>query len=509
MATGKAKLAGLLTATTLAAIGCQQMPRWPANGLLDPSQVGRFPTQSVPQNIQGVVSIMDEPLDIAAAVEPTAADLEPTYKDYLLGPGDTVSVTIFELLAEGTETTVSRQLSETGYVSIPVLGSVKFGGLTSREAEARLGEILVQEGLMRNPRVQVVILDRRHDTFEMLGSFSMPGSYMVPRPDFRLLDAIAMARDVQPGIETIYVLRPNVGEQKPAAQSQPAQVQPVDEAAGASVAGAPQGLASQATPSEAELHDVISVPSAGQATAAPRKPIYIEGQWVEVPATTSAAATASVPAAEAAGATAAAGAAQVAGTVAPMTAEVDWVAAVTEGSRHRVLRIPVRELMRGDPRFNVVIRAGDKVYAWPGPVGEFYVVGNVFRPGVFSLTGRRITVRQAIAAAGGLAPLAIPERCELIRRYNDNQEEIIRLNLDAIFAGAQPDVVLKPNDTINVGSNAVAPFMATVRNAFRMTYGFGFVYDRNFADIDSYEAQANPANVRAAKRAALFGSLFR
>jgi hypothetical protein len=26
-----------------------------------------------------------------------------------------------------------------------------------------------------------------------------------------------------------------------------------------------------------------------------------------------------------------------------------------------------------------------------------------------------------------------------------------------------------------------------------MTYGFGFVYDRNFADIDAYGAQPNPA----------------
>jgi polysaccharide export outer membrane protein len=505
MASGKARLVGVLLAAAMVAVGCQQMPRWPANGLFDPSQVGRFPIQSVPQNIQGVVSIMDEPLDIAAAVEPTAADLEPTYKDYVLGPGDAVGVTIFELLAEGTETTVNRQLSETGYVSIPVLGSVKFGGLTALEAEARLADLLIQQGLMRSPRVQVVILDRRHDTFEMLGAFGMPGSYVMPRPNFRLLDAVAVARDVQPGIETIYVLRSYDYAEHLAAESQAPQTQPATETAASAAGPATAVPASQSAPNEAELQEVMPAPAGAgaQAGGVARKPIYIEGQWVEVPATASAAA--SGPAAETGGTVAA----EQAGTAGATTAEVDWVAAVTEGSRQRVLRIPVRELMRGDPRFNVVLRSGDKVYAWLGPVGEFYVIGNVFRPGVFSLTGRRITVRQAIAAAGGLAPLAIPERCELIRRYNDNQEEIIRLNLDAIFAGAQPDVVLKPNDTINVGSNAVAPFMATVRNAFRITYGFGFVYDRNFGDIDSYEAKANPANVRTAERAALFGSLFR
>jgi protein involved in polysaccharide export with SLBB domain len=494
MASGKVKAVGLLLGACVLGVGCQQTPRWPANGFLDPSQVGRFPVQSVPQNIQSVVSIMDEPLDIAAATEPTTADLEAVYKDYVLGPGDTVRTTIMELLGEGTESTFDRQVSESGFVSIPVLGSIQLGGMSAREAEVHIADLLQPE-IIRDPRVSVVILDRRHQAFEMLGGFVASGSYVIPRPSFRLLDAIAIARDIQPGIETIYVLRSYDYQEPRAAQVQSAAIPPaaiVDEGV--------QAPAAAGLPSEAELQGLMGLAdgTAGQAPAAPRKPIYIEGQWVEVPATSSAPVATTGPAGEAT---------DTAASV--TTAEVDWAAAITEGSRQRILRIPVRDLMRGDPRFNVVIRPDDKVYAWIGPVGEFYVYGNVYRPGVFSLTGRRITVRQAIAAAGGLAPLAIPDRCELVRRYNDSQEEIIRLNLDAIFAGAQPDVVLKPNDTINVGTNALAPFMATIRNAFRMTYGFGFVYDRNFADIDSYSARENPETVNRVQRASRFGALFR
>ncbi len=244
-------------------------------------------------------------------------------------------------------------------------------------------------------------------------------------------------------------------------------------------------------------------PGTRPAKAPARKLIAIGDQWVEVPVAPETAPAATSPAAR---------------MIAPATAEgvasqtmtaADWTAAISEAGRQRILRIPVRDLMHGDPRYNVVIRPEDKVYAWLGPVGEFYVLGNVYRPGVFSLTGRRVTVRQAIGAAGGLAPLAWPDRCELVRRYNDSQEEIIQLNLDAIFAGTQPDVVLKPNDVLNVGTSAIAPFMATVRNAFRMTYGFGFVYDRNYADIDSYGAKANPADVRRSQRASMFGALLR
>ncbi len=87
MASGKVRLAGLLLGACVFGVGCQQMSRWPANGLMDPSQVGRFPVQSVPQNIQSVVSIMDEPLDIAAAGEPGEADLEASRQGLRSGAG--------------------------------------------------------------------------------------------------------------------------------------------------------------------------------------------------------------------------------------------------------------------------------------------------------------------------------------------------------------------------------------------------------------------------------------
>jgi len=43
-----------------------------------------------------------------------------------------------------------------------------------------------------------------------------------------------------------------------------------------------------------------------------------------------------------------------------------------------------------------------------------------------------------------------------------------------------------------VGTHATARWRAILRNAFRATYGFGFVYDRNFAYRDYYETNFNP-----------------
>ena len=82
-----------------------------------------------------------------------------------------------------------------------------------------------------------------------------------------------------------------------------------------------------------------------------------------------------------------------------------------------------------------------------------------------------------------MTQLAWPENSILIRRIGNYQEQVIPLDLEAIFQSRDPDVYLKPNDVIAVGTDVRSTFMAVMRNAFRMTYGFGFIYDRNFDDI--------------------------
>jgi hypothetical protein len=46
---------------------------------------------------------------------------------------------------------------------------------------------------------------------------------------------------------------------------------------------------------------------------------------------------------------------------------------------------------------------------------------------------------------------------------------------------------IKPDDTIVVGTDWWAPFLGAVRNSFRLTYGAGFLYDRDY-----YNAQNVP-----------------
>jgi protein involved in polysaccharide export with SLBB domain len=165
----------------------------------------------------------------------------------------------------------------------------------------------------------------------------------------------------------------------------------------------------------------------------------------------------------------------------PKTAEgMTWEEAV----RSRLIRIPTDLLLAGNPRYNIVIQPGDAIHVPVDIVGECCIMGNVNRTGYINITGRPMTLKMAIAAAGGLGPLAYPKMCEVVRRIGERREEIVLVDLDRIASGEQPDFFIKPNDLINVGTHYTSRWRAVLRNAFRATYGFGFVYDRNFADAD-------------------------
>jgi hypothetical protein len=100
-----------------------------------------------------------------------------------------------------------------------------------------------------------------------------------------------------------------------------------------------------------------------------------------------------------------------------------------------------------------------------------------------------------ITAAGGLSNLAIPERVDLTRVVGEGQQAIVRLDLRAITEGTQPDVYLKPDDRINVGTNFWALPLAVIRSGFRANYGFGLVVDRNFgSDIFGVPPEAQSRN---------------
>ncbi len=174
------------------------------------------------------------------------------------------------------------------------------------------------------------------------------------------------------------------------------------------------------------------------------------------------------------------------------------------GAETRLIKIPADKLMSGDPRYNIVIKPGDSIYVPVDVIGEFCVMGNVVRQGYIPITGRPLTLKMAIAAAGGLGPLAYPKRCEVTRRIGRKKEETVKVDLDKIASGEQPDFFIKPNDLINVGTHATSRWRAVLRNAFRASYGFGFVYDRNFALDNYYSSYGRTSRVDVSEAVKIF-----
>ena len=151
--------------------------------------------------------------------------------------------------------------------------------------------------------------------------------------------------------------------------------------------------------------------------------------------------------------------------------------------RTRIIELDMDRMNRGDALQNIVIRPGDTVYCEFPPIGVIYIDGEVARPGTLQFpTAGRPTLSRFIAAAGGLGPIAIPERVDLIRRLPGDREATIRVNLAAIRNRTEPDIYLKRDDHIIIGTNFWATPLAVFRNGFRVTYGFGFLLDRNFGN---------------------------
>jgi len=503
-----------------------------SNKFWDPSQIGRFrPVPAVNVILDSLGVAEETPSVWVGAEDPRPIDVMIFETDYAFGTGDVVRLQIFELLREGAMFAGEYVITETGRISIPEVGVVEVEGLTESQLEDEIRQIL-SPSILKEPSVAVSLFASRQRMFSISGNgIPRPSRYPIPRYDFRLLDALAVAGGVsQFNTSYIYVSRRVTGEEviaepiepefaepekliEPEPQKLEELVEPQREmleiiapraqrqrsllSRGLVIASAemitdnelaemaiPEGfeplidgeqgridadgiLESSAEPAGREtIDEPINEDEAGRIEW-----IFQDGRWVPVqigrprpaePTVKVEPEKAAEPLKE------------------RVPEEFGWEEIGAAGVQTRVIKIPADKLSAGDPRYNIVIRPGDNIHVPVDLIGEYFISGNTNRQGAVPLTGRPITLKMAIAAAGGLGPLAWPKRVEVTRRISKNKEETVMVDLEKIARGEQPDFFIKPLDLINVGTHPSARWRAVLRNAFRATYGFGFVYDRNF-----------------------------
>jgi len=473
-------------------VGCE------FDSYLDPSVVGRWERTPVVLPILDQLDVIDEPP--AAAPGTTSVrpeDLVPEIAEYVIGPGDLITFTIFELLVQGVESVQTRRVDELGYLRLPVIGTLRVAGITPSRLEKEMSKLLQRKQIIKGGMVSVIVQEGRQKTYSVIGEPQVAGTgigtYTIPHTNFRLLEAMALARGVPGRIKTIYVIRapvmmaslPEVLAGRNTGNS--ILVDDDDEVATVVAEGNQDVSASSVDLIDNLLKGIDMsienvkagrphVPAELEAALNGHTPttqwVHVDGKWVKLTHTPTVVATSEptessyTPSGP------------LEGGALPSTADLARMM-----SEARIIEIPYDKLLTGELKYNVVIEPGDIIRV-PAPViGNVYIGGAINRPGTYTLPGDKdLTLKQLIFAAGNLSPVAIPERVDLIRRVGDDQEAIVRMNLRSIFEGTEPDFYLKPNDTINIGTNAFASPLAVVRNGFRMTYGFGFILDRNFDD---------------------------
>jgi len=488
------------------------------------------------------LGVVDEPEErYAGSEDPRPEDVIPHKQDYVIGNGDVVRISIYELFAEGRPFVNDFMVTETGRISIPEVGQVRAAGLTEARLEEEIRNIL-SPSVLKDPSVSVMLIGSQSNMYSISGQgVGRPGQFSIPRRNYRLLDAIAQSGGVrQFNVSNIYVSREITGEEATIEQAgeleQLVPEQPVQEAETESVqpkpvepdrgdkelspeeemleiiapyakSGADDGgiiiassemitdeeLEALATPEGLEPETKSAVDretkEAKVADSVDRQVeperiewVFEDGRWLPV----------RVGPAPEVERRQARRTEEFRGPL-PPGKEPDGRFGLeqigTAGAQVRIIKIPVDKLLGGDPRYNVMIRPGDAITVPVDLIGEFWVMGNVRGSGPINLTGRPMTLKMAIATAGGLGALAWPKNVEVTRRVGQNKEVTVMVNLDKIAKGLQPDFFIKPYDLINVGTHGISRYAAVLRNAFGASYGFSFNYGRNFAPIDFWGRQ--------------------
>lgn len=108
-----------------------------------------------------------------------------------LGAGDMLRITVYGSPDLTTETRVTA----TGTISFPLIGEIMVNGISVPEAERGIAKLLKDGGYIKQPQVNIIILQIASQQISVLGDVFKPGRYPIDRPS-TLTDLLAIAGGV-------------------------------------------------------------------------------------------------------------------------------------------------------------------------------------------------------------------------------------------------------------------------------------------------------------------------
>ncbi len=151
----------------------------------------RLPTDLLAQLLQRLF------LSVLMLLAPVLAhaQLSEAQRDYVLGPGDVVRVSVYQ----NQDLTLETRITESGAISYPLLGQVRLGGLSVPQAEKLIADGLKNGNFVRQPQVSILVTQVRGNQASVLGMVNRPGRYPIEQTGMRLSELLATAGGIAQG----------------------------------------------------------------------------------------------------------------------------------------------------------------------------------------------------------------------------------------------------------------------------------------------------------------------
>lgn len=133
------------------------------------------PTQT-PQPSSNQVAPVQAAPDTSSPVQKTGntgLSSSDTPVNLLIGPGDQGDMSVYGV----PELTAHFRVGASGEVGLPLIGSLKIGGLTAEQAEEVITKKYVAGGFLRSPHVTVMIREYTTQGVSVMGEVARPGVY--------------------------------------------------------------------------------------------------------------------------------------------------------------------------------------------------------------------------------------------------------------------------------------------------------------------------------------------
>jgi len=122
--------------------------------------------------------------------------------EYKLAAGDAIKIQDYQ----NPDLNLETRVSESGTINYPLVGSVPVGGISISTAEGRIAAALQKSNILKQPQVNIVLLQVRGNQVSVLGQVQKPGRFPLETTNTRVSDLLAAAGGVTPmGDDTLIV----------------------------------------------------------------------------------------------------------------------------------------------------------------------------------------------------------------------------------------------------------------------------------------------------------------